>query len=89
LVLGGVNTNYAVEPFKYYKLSMENYWIINMDNIVFNGTSYKTGKASAIIDTGTSVIAGPKKIIDKMTEGFGPGKEKQVNCSTIDKLPNL
>jgi hypothetical protein len=43
---------------------MQNYWIINMTDVVFNGTSYKTGPASAIIDTGTSVIAGPRKVID-------------------------
>lgn len=24
-----------------------------------------------------------------MTKAFGPGKEKQVNCSTIDTLPDL
>lgn len=45
-----------------------------MDDVVFNGTSFKNGTASAIIDTGTSVIAGPKHVIDKMTEKFGPGK---------------
>ena len=60
-----------------------------MDDIIFNGTSYKVGKSSAIIDTGTSVIAGPRKIIDKMTEGFGPGKQKQVDCATIPNLPTL
>lgn len=53
---------------------MQNYWIIEMDDIIFNGTSYKVGRASAIIDTGTSVIAGPKAIVDKMTAAFGPGK---------------
>jgi len=45
-----------------------------MQDIVFNGTSYKTGKASAIIDTGTSIMVGPKKIVDKMLINFGPGK---------------
>lgn len=89
LVLGGVNTAYASEPFKYYKLKMQNYWLVEMSDVVFNGTSYRTGPMSAIIDTGTSVIAGPKAVIDKMTAAFGPGKEKQVDCATLDKLPDL
>jgi cathepsin D len=89
MVLGGVNPKYAAEPFKYYKLKMQNYWITEMADVVFNGTSYKNGTLSAIIDTGTSVIAGPKKVIDKMTEAFGPGREKQVDCTTLDKLPDL
>lgn len=74
MVLGGINENYATEAFKYYKLAMENYWIIEMDDVIFNGTSYKTGKCTAIIDTGTSVIAGPAKVIEEMTKGFGSGK---------------
>jgi len=60
-----------------------------MNDVVFNGTSYKNGTLTAIIDTGTSVIAGPKKVIDEMTKAFGSGKEKQVDCATLDKLPNL
>ena len=90
MVLGGINEKYATEPFKYFKLAMENYWIINMDDIVFNGTSYKKpGKAYAIIDTGTSVLAGPRAVVDQMTKAFGPGKEKQVDCATINSLPDL
>jgi hypothetical protein len=68
---------------------MQNYWLVEMADINFNGTSYKNGTLSAIIDTGTSVLAGPKKIVDEMTKAFGPGKEKQVDCTTLDKLPDL
>jgi len=61
-----------------------------MDDIVFNGTSYKVGNnLVGIIDTGTSVLVGPTKVVEKMTAGFGPGKEKQVDCSTLPSLPNL
>lgn len=60
-----------------------------MDDVIFNGTSYKVGALTGIVDTGTSVIVGPTKVVDNMTKGFGPGKEKQVNCSTLDSLPTL
>jgi hypothetical protein len=31
LVLGGVNPSYAKESFRYYKLKMENYWVLDME----------------------------------------------------------
>lgn len=90
LVFGGIDTRYAAEDFKYYNLKMQNYWFLEMEDIVFNGTSYKTGSnLGAIIDTGTSVIAGPTKVVEEMTAGFGPGKQKQVDCSTLPTLPNF
>lgn len=61
-----------------------------MSDIIFNGTSYKvSSNLLGIIDTGTSVIVGPTKVVEEMTKAFGSGKQKQVDCSTIDKLPNL
>jgi len=90
LVLGGVNPAYAASEFKYYKLNKERYWEITLDDIIFNGTSYKVNPVlTGIVDTGTSVIVGPTKVVDNMTKAFGAGKEKQVNCSTLDSLPVL
>ena len=89
LVLGGVNSKYYTGDFKYYDLSMEAYWGIDMDDIIFNGTSYKTGKLLGIVDTGTSVIVGPKKVVENMTKAFGSGNQKQVDCSKLPTLPSL
>jgi len=91
LVLGGVNANYAAGEWKYYNLRAKNYWLLDMADVVFNGTSYKpsSGDLLAIIDTGTSVLAGPTKLVDEMTKAFGTGKEKQVDCATISSLPIL
>lgn len=89
MVLGGVDNRYNASDFKYYDLKMKNYWITEMADVVFNGTSYKRDTLLGIIDTGTSVIAGPSKIVDEMTAGFGPGKQKQVDCSTLPDLPDL
>lgn len=89
LVLGGVNKKYYTGDFKYYNLKMANYWAIQLDYIVFNGTSYKVGNLLGIVDTGTSVIVGPTKVVENMTKAFGSGKEKQVDCSTVPSLPTL
>jgi len=91
MVLGGINPNYAAGAFKYYNLKSKNYWLLDMADVVFNGTSYKpaSGDLLAIIDTGTSVLAGPQKLVDNMTKAFGTGKEKQVDCSLVSSLPVL
>lgn len=89
LIFGGADKKYAASEFKYYNLISKDYWRITMDDLVFNGTSYKRGAMQAIIDTGTSVIAGPTKVIEDMTKGFGPGKQKQVDCSTLPSLPTF
>ena len=67
LVLGGVNDKYHTGSFRYYNLKMANYWAIELDDIVFNGTSYKVGNLLGIVDTGTSVIVGPTKVVENMT----------------------
>jgi len=89
LVLGGVNQKYYTGQFKYYNLKYTNYWALAIDDIVFNGTSYKVGDILGIVDTGTSVIIGPTKVVENMTKGFGPGKEKQINCDLVPTLPTL
>ena len=64
LVLGGVNSKYAAGDWKYYDLLSKDYWRISMSDVVFNNTSFKnSSNVQAIIDTGTSVIAGPNKIV--------------------------
>ena len=41
LVLGGINPAYNTTPFTYYTLSHQRYWEIIMDDIIFNGSSFK------------------------------------------------
>lgn len=90
LVLGGVNPKYYTGSFKYYTLKFDNYWAIAMDDIIFNGTSYKvSSNLLGIVDTGTSVLVGPSKVIDNMTKAFGSGREKQVDCAQVPNLPTL
>jgi len=90
LVLGGINKKYYTGDFKYYDLSMTLYWGLDMDDIIFNGTSYKVkNRLLGIVDTGTSVIVGPSKVVDEMTKAFGKGREKQVDCALVPTLPTL
>lgn len=77
MVLGGVNMDYADGPFKYYPLVSETYWMIQMDNMKVGDN--ETGYLKAIVDTGTSAIVGPKKLISKLIQGL-PNKP---DCSEL------
>lgn len=84
LVLGGVDPAYAKSEFKYYDLTMENYWFIDMAGLSLG--SYSTqDNLHAIVDSGTSVIVGPKAIIDEMTAQL----PSSLDCSKLDTYPDL
>lgn len=61
LVLGGVNPDYAATPFVYYPLVSETYWMIGLENVQLGEN--ETGPIKSIVDTGTSVIVGPKNLV--------------------------
>ena len=60
-----------------------------MSDIIFNGKSYKpaTGNLLGIVDTGTSFIVGPTKLVKEMTKEmtkvFGIKKDKKVDCALV------
>ena len=78
LVLGGVNMDYAEGAFKYYPLIAHNYWKIKLDKVQVADNQMED--LAAVIDTGTSVIVGPKYLIDPLIQHLPttPG------CDTLD-----
>ena len=90
LILGGVDPAYYTGQFTSHKLMREDYWRITMKNIKINGQSQTTGydKMSGIIDTGTSVIVGTKKIVDTMLTTLGLSGQ-DVDCSKVSSLPDI
>merc|ERR1719424_2055139 len=52
-----------------------------------------TSKVSAIVDSGTSLLAGPKDQVAKIAEAAGAtlvmGKEYTIDCSKIASLPSV
>lgn len=83
-MIGGVDPAYAKSDFKYYDLAMENYWFINMTGLSIGNYSTQEN-LHAIVDSGTSVIVGPKDIIAKMTAEL----PASLDCSKMDTYPDL
>lgn len=62
LILGGVDKTLHQGEISYNKVIDEFYWTIQMEKILINGEdSGICDKCKAIIDTGTSLITGPKQ----------------------------
>jgi len=90
LLFGGVDKKHYTGDFSFVPLSSETYWQINMDAVKLGSDSVSSVK-SAIVDSGTSLLAGPKADVAKIAAKLGAksilGKEYVVDCSA--KLPDL
>jgi len=97
LVIGGVDNSHYSGDLHYLPLSNETYWEVELQGMSIGGKSV-TNVQRAILDTGTSVLAGPTAEVEAIAKQigahpvlpFGPyKKEFIVPCSKLDKLPSL
>jgi len=90
LVFGGTDTKHYTGDFKYVQLSSKTYWEVALDGVKLGDSSVSDCK-KAIIDSGTSLLAGPKDDITAIANKLGAkslmGKEWTVDCSK--DLPDL
>ncbi|KAG9280375.1 nothepsin [Astyanax mexicanus] len=95
LLLGGVDEDLFVPPINWVPVTVKGYWQIKMDVLKVQGTSAfchgDTSSCQAIVDTGTSLIAGPTMDILILQQLIGatptPAGEFLVDCSRIKSLP--
>jgi hypothetical protein len=84
LVLGGANPAYYTGELKYYPVTIEKYWVIDMDSFTVNGVVIKVSKA--IVDTGTSVIVGTPSILNPLIAQIGT---VDATCKGVESLPDV
>lgn len=95
VLFGGINENYYTGPINYVPLTNETYWQIAIDDISsVNDLSIDcTRGCKGIVDTGTSLIAGPTASIDQIQSYIGAekiiGGQYVVSCDAIDTLPDV
>merc|ERR1712232_433040 len=84
LEFGGTDPKHYSGSFTYVPLSAETYWQVALDGVKFGGESVSSTKR-AIVDSGTSLLAGPtnevKAIADKIGATLVAGKEYTFDCS--------
>lgn len=97
LTFGGYDAGKFVgDDLTYVKLSAATYWQIKMDEVSAGDDLVITGGddgITAIVDSGTSLITGPKKDIVKIARSIGAKPnimgEYTIDCAKIDDVPDI
>ncbi|RHY34871.1 hypothetical protein DYB32_002399 [Aphanomyces invadans] len=70
LTFGELDPKHYKGDITYVELSNETYWQIALDSIKV-GNSEVSGKSQAIVDSGTSLLAGPKALVKSLAKQAG------------------
>ncbi|KAM5319067.1 pepsin A [Glossophaga mutica] len=94
VMFGGIDSSYYTGNLNWVPLSSETYWQITVDSITMNGEAIAcSGGCQAIVDTGTSLLAGPTNAIANIQSDIGASQDSNgqmvVSCSAIDSLPSI
>lgn len=88
-----MDSQFYTGEFTYHALTHEDYWRIALTGFKVDGKAIDyTGVKqpfNGIIDTGTSLMVGTKKVIEPVLEATGLGNQQQVDCSTISSYPTI
>lgn len=95
LTFGGYDPNKFEGDLKYVDLESATYWEIAMDSI--EAGDYKKdsadGKITSIVDSGTSLITGPRAEISKLAKAVGATAnivgEYTIDCDKVPDLPDI
>jgi len=87
ITFGSYKEELMASPIIYAPVSVPGYWQVEMADITIGNRHQNLCKDScqAAVDTGTSLLAGPTEIIDKLTSALNVASD----CSNYDKLPLL
>merc|ERR1711879_646650 len=94
LTIGGTDPAYYTGDFSYVSLSrasaMLPYWLISASDIKVDGASAKACSGligcQMVVDTGTSVFAGPLNSVKLLVDKIGDVAE---DCSNVGSLPTI
>ncbi|XP_041092101.1 pepsin A-like [Polyodon spathula] len=88
VTFGGIDESYFTGNINWVPLTSETYWQIKVDYIQVNGQTVACAQScQAIVDTGTSLIAGPSGPIATIQSAVGvsPG----ISCQNVPSMPDV
>merc|ERR1711988_2003915 len=82
--MGGMDSeNYAT--IDTHKVVEQKYWALKLDSVAQGDNKIDASDYKAVIDSGTSLLVGPKAIVDDLIKGISVKKD----CSNLDTLPTM
>merc|ERR1719240_2502484 len=83
LLIGGVDADHYTGDFDYVPLSQLSYWEVKLDELAVGGKA--TGStAKAIVDSGTSLLAGPSEDVDVIAAAIPSAKKNVAGEYIVD-----
>ncbi|GAA6218763.1 cathepsin E-like [Lates japonicus] len=94
LLLGGTDETLYSEPITWLPVTAKGYWQIKMDSVAVQGmSSFCPRGCPVIVDTGTSLIAGPTNDILNLQQLIGATPtnigEFLIDCVRLSSLPHV
>lgn len=92
LTIGGVDESRYVGDFNKVDLLEATYWEIKLDSINVGGKTM-VSDTTAIVDSGTSFITGPSKVVAELAASVGAKKtftgEFFLDCDKVSSIPDV
>ncbi|KAJ8976331.1 hypothetical protein NQ317_010098 [Molorchus minor] len=95
LILGGSDSTFYKGNMTYLSVIADDYWQIKLDNISVKSfpNTFCNKSCNAIVDTGTSLIVGPKDDVFQINMLIGAVSFSEgvyvVNCHDVPKMPEV
>jgi phytepsin len=85
LVFGGVDPNHFIGEHTYVPVTQKGYWQIEMGDFLLGNqsTGYCAGGCAAIVDSGTSLLAGPTTIVTQINHAIGAEGVVSMECKEV------
>jgi cathepsin D len=84
MVVPGMDSeNY--EAIDTHKVVEEKYWALDLAYVAQGDKKIDASGFKAVIDSGTSLLVGPKQLVDPLIDGI----KVETDCSNLDSLPEM
>jgi len=87
VTFGGYKSEYLASDIVWAPVEVESWWQVAVKDITFNNEpkGLCDGECRVAVDTGTSMLAGPSGLVDKLNRMVGA----KSDCSNFNELPKL